>query len=304
MWFNNVQLFHLEGLSRNHLEQEKHFAALAFQNCPASHVSSQGWLPVIKENSETPASYLLSQSNCQLMCLQVEEKILPASVVRQALSEQISDLETTEQRKVGSKEKQRLKEQITQTLLIRAFTRLSKIYAYIDLKQQCLVINSSSPKRAQALIAFLKRTLAGLQITAFATQKLRQKMTNWLLQDDCPAAFQIGSDCLLLDPQDSKRRIRVQQQDLFAASMKALTKDGFAIQKIALQWRQELCFTLDDELTLAKLKLNDQSHSSFDHHGDESEIQALSSRFFILSQTLGRLIDDLRQHAIDHDQAS
>ncbi len=64
-----------------------------------------------------------------MLCMQIEERILPSTVVQQALKEKLKHLQIEKNRKLSKKERQSLKEEIILTLLPRTFTKLTRIYA-------------------------------------------------------------------------------------------------------------------------------------------------------------------------------
>lgn len=64
---------------------------------------------------------------------------MPSSVVREELDERVAELEAKESRKIGSKEKKELREQIEFELLPQAFTRTKKLDAWLDTQQHGLL---------------------------------------------------------------------------------------------------------------------------------------------------------------------
>jgi len=75
---------------------EAQLTGFTFNPCLPSLPSSCGWVPPIEiENAP-----LIHYANGYLLfCLQIEDKVLPAAVVRQSLDEKIKHLETTYDRK-------------------------------------------------------------------------------------------------------------------------------------------------------------------------------------------------------------
>src|SRR3989338_3436115 len=138
MLFKQIQIFQLSNSFNCSAKNiELCLNRFLFSPCLPSLALSSGWVPVLDEED---APLLRTISNCTVFCAQFEEKILPASVIRRALAEKIKQIEISENRKVRQKEKWSLKDEITMTLLPRAFSKFTKVYAYIDAKHRWLVL--------------------------------------------------------------------------------------------------------------------------------------------------------------------
>lgn len=159
MWFKQATLFQFtRPLKMTQPELDEALKPLAFTPCLPSLPSSLGWVAPLQTQDEN-APLVYGSKKHWMICLQFEEKILPASVVRQTLDEKITEIENKESRKIRGKEKQSLKEDITQTLLPRAFTKKTRVYACLDLDNRWLIINSNTPAKIERFMAFLKRAI-------------------------------------------------------------------------------------------------------------------------------------------------
>ncbi|BBI61563.1 hypothetical protein HSBAA_28690 [Vreelandella sulfidaeris] len=109
-----------------------------------------------------------------------QERLLPASVVKEEVDELVADIEASESRKVTRKEKTALKEQVTENLLPRAFVRSQKIDLWWDTRSQLIGINASSRTRAEDILDLLRETLGSLKVTPLSSQTLPiRAMTTW-----------------------------------------------------------------------------------------------------------------------------
>ena len=116
------------------------------------------------------------------VALKKEEKVLPAGVIRDILDEKVLEIQNNEARNVGRKEKQELKEQITDDLLPRAFTRSSRTQAIFDTRHGYLLVNNAASAKAENILTKLREALSGLEAA------LPQHQTIALLPDDQLAA--------------------------------------------------------------------------------------------------------------------
>ncbi len=85
MWFKQIQVFQLtDSIAYSPDKIAEQLEPLAFTSCLPSMHSSAGWIaPVDVEN----APLVHGMNGNIMLCLQIEEKILPATVVRQELNE-------------------------------------------------------------------------------------------------------------------------------------------------------------------------------------------------------------------------
>src|SRR5690606_23539546 len=105
-----------------------------------------------------------SANGALLICLREEKKLLPASVVREALDERIREVEDREMRKVRKREREQLKEEIIFELLPRAFTRSTNTYGYIDTQAGMVVVDASTWRKAEHFTERLRDALGSLPI--------------------------------------------------------------------------------------------------------------------------------------------
>jgi len=162
MWFKNVRAYRLTApldLGAEQLEQQ--LQAQIFSPCAKSQALSMGWVPPLGDDKE---ALVHAAAGRYLLCLRREEKLLPASVVREQLADKIEQIEQEEARKVYRKEKLRLKDEIIQDCLPRAFTRSSRIYAYFDTGRNWLFVDSASAARAEELINTLRECIGTLPL--------------------------------------------------------------------------------------------------------------------------------------------
>jgi recombination associated protein RdgC len=290
MWFKQVQLFQLTESLRLPIEQviEK-LEPLAFTSCLPSMPSSMGWVSPVDEDG---APLVRMINGCIMFCLQIEEKILPAAVVRQELNDRVKQIELLEGGKVYHKRKLSLKDEIIITLLPRAFSKFTRLYAYIDTRNQWLVVGSTNEKKVEQFISLFK--------------KLSPAITHWLKNQDYPTSLSIEKSCVLQDPEQQSRVVRCQQQDLFANSIQAFIKEGYFVKQIALCWQDYINFILVDNFSLQSVRFEDQIIAQANEIEAETKQQQFDADFLIMSETLAALLKELLQlflKSADSEQA-
>lgn len=289
MWFKQIQIFQIPQLSYSAEKLVEKLEQLIFKPCLPSLPSSAGWATPADEEG---AALIRTINGCFMLCLQIEEKILPATVIRQALLDKIKELEAKEDRKVYKKEKLALKDEVVLTLLPRAFTKFTRIYGYLDTKNNWLVLGTSNQKKAEQFISILKKTI-NEEIHALDIERISHSLTQWLQHRNFPSSFNIEKSCVLQDPRQQTRVIRCQQQDLFASSIQALIKDGCEAKQLALSWQDRVSFVLADDFSLSSIKFQDALLSEAKDLEPETKQQQLDADFLIMTETFSRMLKEL-----------
>jgi recombination associated protein RdgC len=290
MLFKQIQLFQLKPSSGFFYDQlVERLQLLLFQPCLPSIPISAGWVAPVDEANAS----LVEQINNRLMiCMQVEERILPAAVVRQELQEKVRQLEATRSRKLGKKEKNSLKDEVIMTLLPRSFSKFTRIYAYIDIKNNWLVLGSTNKKKTEQFLSLFKKSV-GEPLNSFEINKIPPVITQWIKNRDYPDAFSIEKKGVLQDANQKTRIIRCQQQDLFVNSIHDFIKDGCELKQIALMWRDSIRFVLSDDFTLRSIKFEDELIGQVKEMEAETRQQKFMADFFMMTETLSSLLQDL-----------
>lgn len=289
MWFKQIQLFQLTApVQSSAVNLAERLEPLAFKPCLPTMPTSMGWISPIDEDDEVLARGI---NGCIMICLQIEEKILPASVVGQTLKDKIKQIEVNEARKVRKNEKLNFKDEIVHTLLPRAFSKYTRIPAYIDTRNGWLIVNTTSPAKTELLLSLLKKSIGEI-IDSFDIVKPSSIITNWLKTQQYPKEFSIEKSCVLQDPNQQNRMIRCQEQDLFAGSIQSLVKDGCEAIQIGLCWQDRINFVLSDTFMLRSVRLADEDITSL-QEDVETKQQRFDADFVLMSEMFSGLIADL-----------
>src|SRR5213075_2023734 len=100
-----------------------------------------------------------------------EARLLPNSVVSDELSSRLKKISEKERRKIGSKERKRLKDEVLTDLLPRAFIQMSRTGCYLSLKSGWLVLDTSSRKSAEAAVTGLREALGSFPAVPMAPEE-------------------------------------------------------------------------------------------------------------------------------------
>jgi recombination associated protein RdgC len=256
MWFKNIQLYRLGQPFELAPEIfEERLRADEFRSCGSMDMLRTGWAPPLGRHGQQ----LVHAANGYIMiCARTEEKIIPAGVVRQLLEDKVAAREAAESREVYRREKLRLKEEIIVDLLPRALSRISDQFAYIDTRNNFLVVDSASSGKAEALLGQLRSTLGRFPATPVKIkQPLSGLMTRWLGGEHLPQDFEFGGDCELRHPDPEGGVISCKHQNLEATEVRNHIKNGKYVVKLALQWKERLSCVLHEDLSIKRLRFED-----------------------------------------------
>lgn len=290
MWFRQLSFYRLSAENRTDpADLADALEKRPFQPCSGLDWFSEGWVP--------PAAHLPvpahSVRGSTMIALRREDKVLPAAVIRDFLDARIAEIEDKEARKVGRKEKLALKEQITDDLLPRAFTRSSRLTAYLDNERGWLMVDTGTASRAEALISALREALppfpAALPRTTLAPHTA---MTDWVAAGEAPPGFELDAECELKDPTENGAVIRVSRMDLTSDEIRQHLASGKQVTRVGLIWQERIRFVLTDTLQLKRLQFLDVLQEEASQAGDDRET-LFEATLLLMSEALGELVEHL-----------
>ena len=292
MWFRNLQIYRLTRpfeLSPEQLhEQLQQRPATA---CGSLDMSTLGWeKPLGRQGSELTHA----AGGCVMLCARREEKIIPPAVVRERVSNRADALEQAEGRKIRRRERQEIADEILQDLLPRALTRSALTYAYIDSRNDWLLVDAAASRRAEELIGLLRETLGTLPLRPLQVkQSPAAVMTRWLDMNQPPKGFQLQDECELRDPMEDGGIVRCRRQDLEGEEIRAHLKAGKQAVRLALEWQDRLAFVITEELAIKRLKFLDLVQQEAAEVEAEDAATRFDTDFSLMSLELGRLLPRL-----------
>jgi recombination associated protein RdgC len=257
MWFRNLQLYRL-GQVFDLTPETLHdrLQAQAFQGVSRMDMATSGWVPPLGRHSEL---LVHAADACIMICLRKGEKLMPASVVNQLLDDRVAEIEAAEAREVYRRERRRLKDEIIVDLLPRALTRHTDLFAYIDMRNGLVVVDTPTASKAEDLISQLRATLGSFKATPLeVNESAGAAMTRWLNgAAPLPGGFELGDTCELKHPDPAGGQVTVKHQDLASSEVRNHLNHGKYAVKLALGWKERLSFVLQDDLSIKRLKFED-----------------------------------------------
>jgi recombination associated protein RdgC len=292
MWFKNLQIYRLTG-SFKYTPEVLHDRLLerAARACGSLETSTIGWdQPLGRHGSQLTHA----TGGCIMICARREERLVPSSVVREQLEEKVADLEEREGRRAGRREKGEIKDEIIQDLLPRAFIKSTRVYAYIDTRNDWLLVDEASAKRAEELITLLRETLGTLPLRPLEVEEAPASvMTAWLQGKLPPEEFQPLEECELRDPSEERAVVRCSHQDLQSEEIQVHIKAGKQVVKIALEWHERLSLLLTDEFAIKRLRFLEVIQEEAAEVSADDAAARFDADFALMSLELGRFLPRL-----------
>ena len=290
MWFKQISFYPLNKDKLPELEVlSDKLAQSEFAHCQGLDWFSEGFATPVCFSPELvfPADYTWR------VALKKEEKVLPAGVIRDILDEKVLEIQNNEARNVGRKEKQELKEQITDDLLPRAFTRSSRTQAIFDTRHGYLLVNNAASAKAENILTKLREALGGLETTLPNTkQSPSSLMTSWLLQGHCEGGFELDCDCELKGVGDVVPVVKVSKQDLTADEVVQHVKNGKTVTQLGLVWREQIAFILTQDFTLKRIQYLDVLQEEAESNGDDAASLAFASQI-LMTEAISTMLEEL-----------
>jgi len=183
---------------------EKILAGRALQPCTSFEMESHGWVP---RQEGDPFLYTLNRH--WLLTLGIEQKILPASVIRQVAAERATGLAKKQGHTIGRKQMREIKERVFDELLPRALTRRQTTPAWIDAENRWFVVDTVAESKAERLLETLRKSGNEFPAKRLDTQlSPAAAMTGWLAKGGISPDFTIDQDLELLASDANKATVR------------------------------------------------------------------------------------------------
>ena len=253
MYFKNLHPFRLLTewpITLDALREQ--LATKPFKPCGSQDHKSRGWVPPFDggELAHAVGADLL-------VCMQVEQRILPTAVVQREADKCAKRLEDEQGFKLGRKAMKGLREQITQELLPRAFTRIRKTFAWMNVGAGWLVVDAASERKAEDVLELLRHSLDTFPLALLRTeQSPASAMAGWLA-GGAPDGFTLDQDFALQSISEDKARATFKGHDLESTHIDELLASGNLPTKLAMTFDDRISFVLTEHGALKRIDFLD-----------------------------------------------
>lgn len=285
MWFRNLLVYRLtQDLPFDAEALEAALATKLARSCASQELTTYGFIAPFGKGEDAPLVHV--SGDFLLVAARKEERILPGSVVRDALKEKVEQIEAEQMRKVYKKERDQLKDEIVMSFLPRAFVRRSATFAAIAPKLGLILVDSASAKRAEDLLSTLREVMGSLPVRPLSVKMApTATMTDWVKSQQAAPDFFVLDECELRDVNEDGGVVRCKRQDLTSEEIQLHLSAGKLVTQLSLAWQDKLSFVLDDKLVVKRLRFEDLLQDQAAQDGGDDNLGQLDASFTLMMLT-------------------
>ncbi len=285
MWFRNLLVYRLNPEFNLDVQAlEDGLQGKPARPCASQELSTYGFIAPFGRGENAPIMH--TSGNFVLIAARKEQRMLPASVVNDALKEKVQQIQDDQNRKVYKKERDQLKDEIIMELLPRAFVKKSATFAAIDTKTGLVYVDSASHKKAEEILSMVREAIGsfpvrpvGVKIAPTAT------LTDWVKQQKAEGDFHILDRAVMTDAHEDGGKVAATRQDLTAEEFQMHLSTGKLVTQLSLAWEDKLSFLIDDALVIKSIKFEDLLQDQASQDGGDDELGQLDASFNLMMLT-------------------
>jgi recombination associated protein RdgC len=295
MWFRNLVLYRLPpGWSLSASQLEEKLGTRPLQACGALEMLSRGW---VAPSASGRLVHTLNQH--YLIALGVEQKLLPAAIVRQEALRRAKLKEDSQGFPVGKRQLRDLKLRVTEELRARALTRQRSTRAWIDPRGGWCVVDAASPAKAEELIETLRDTLGTFAVQFVQTQRsAHTSMATWLTHGSAPEGLALDQDLTLTTADGTKSSVRYTRHALDLREVRAHLEAGKYPAQLGLCWNDRVAFMLTEKLAIKRvqfLDLEPDAQAQEPTAGKVDVLEKFDADFALMTGELSLLLEAVLQ---------
>ena len=264
---------------------------IIFKPCGSMDTVKSGFVSPV----DNPDELMLNVQGQILLKYKTEQKILPDPVIKQAHIEKINKQEEALSRKLTKSEKASLKDEVMIDLIPRAFSKYNYYWLWIDTENKRIIVDCSSFKQAENILAMLRKELGALALTPLSIDKsLEQVMTTWVKEKLKFPPFILGDQAELKDPLEGNGIINCKNQEITSDEMSSHFDSGKWITKLKISDTRGVNYIVNSDLTFKQIKFDSSILDENEDIGSEEFDKRLEADFFLMSKILSNSINDIK----------
>jgi recombination associated protein RdgC len=269
---------------------ETRLAGHPLRPCGHFDLLTRGWQPVTKGGR-----LLHTVGHHHMLSLGTNQKLLPASIIRQVAEERAEAQAAEQGFPVGRKQLRDIKARVADELRARAFTRLTTTRAWIDSRSGWFVIDAAGAPRAESMLETLGLTLESfVPVPLEGARSPHAYMASWLMQGDAPFRFAIDDELELQAADETKSNVRYLRHPLDGKDIRAHLAAGKYPTRLGLTWNGRVSFVLTDKLSLKRIEFLEVGKDRTDSE-EVDPAEQFDIDFAVMAGELSALLADLAQ---------
>lgn len=252
------------------------------RDCAAHEMSAVGWCPPVDGDQLVRVVH----PGVLVMCCSIQERILPAQVVKDELAKRLETMDQPVSRHVRLE----VKDLVTAELMAKSFTRTTRVLAYIDPVRRMLVVCSATGRLVDRVTESLRNALGSLPVRGLGDRSsgFGVAVTDRMLGGDrlgeawalCGAAVLEGDD---------KNSVRVRGVDLDSDEVVAHLNGGMSVRSVRLSFSEVLEVMVD----LGSLACSSIKYTGYGlaEKGDADPAVAFDADAMLMVDMIGLMLD-------------
>ena len=256
---------------------------------PAGQLQRQsiGWVP-----PREGADLAHAVSGKVLLTLRVEAKLLPGKAIAQAAAARSLEIEEQQGYKPGKKQMKEIRDRIIDEKLPTALTQYDDIRLWIDPIERWLIIDTSTPSKADIVIGLLAKCVDPFPLeNLYVAQSPASAMTGWLAEDEAPGNFTIDQDAELRASGESRAAIRYVHHSIDADDVRRHIQGGKQCTRLAMTWSDRISFELTEDLDVRKIRPLDLLKEN--HPAQDTDAEVFDAEFLLMAGEIVKLLAEL-----------
>jgi recombination associated protein RdgC len=256
---------------------------------PAGQLQRQsiGWVP-----PREGADLAHAVSGKVLLTLRVEAKLLPGKAIAQAATARALEIEEQQGYKPGKKQMKEIRDRIIDEKLPTALTQYDDIRLWIDPIERWLIIDTSTPSKADIVIGLLAKCVDPFPLeNLYVVQSPASAMTGWLAEDEAPDNFTIDQDAELRASGESRAAIRYVHHSIDADDVRRHIQGGKQCTRLAMTWSDRISFELTEDLDIRKIRALDVLKEN--HPAQDTDAEVFDAEFLLMATEIVKLLAEL-----------
>lgn len=264
-----------------------------FREAGAMELASTGFVSPL--TYDTTAAFALRNGGVSVIAVANETKIIPPSAIAAAVKKRTVEIIASEQRRIGARERKRIRENALAELLPRALSRRAVILGIVDATQGWVAVGTSSRRAAEDFISLIRKAIAigRFPVTPITpNESPRMLLTDWVMRGRPPAPWATGDECVLRDPSDSGSRWSGRRIEIDSDEVKEHLRNGMQVFSLGAELEDRCSFVIDESLCIRKFALTDTLLDAFSeqHESFESAQEERIARLTLESMEILRLL--------------